>query len=124
MTRSARLRISETLEELQRRVCKAYGAEYVPPAPGTKVGIALQTMGRTPVSAVRLKPTETTCGWFIFAGAEWSDDADFYQPLCVEHLPDYCESALPFLALPPGWRFHTDGQKEYGASFDPTLLQT
>jgi hypothetical protein len=116
--------MAETLEDLQRRVCKAYGAEYTPPAPGSKVGIALQTMGRAPIHAVRHPPTATTCGWYIFAGDEWSDAPNFYQPLCVEHLAEYCKFALPFLALPPGWWFHTDGQGQYGASFDPKLLQT
>jgi hypothetical protein len=115
--------VAETLEGLQRRVCEAYGAEFTPPAAGSKVGIALRTMGRTPIRAVRTPPTETTCGWYIFAGDEWSDDPDFYRPLCVEHMAEYCELALPFLALPPGWRFHTDGREGYGASFDPNLLQ-
>jgi hypothetical protein len=112
----------ETLEDLQRRVCRAYQADYVPPTPGSKVGIALQTMDRSPIHAVRLPPTETTCGWYIFAGDEWSDDPNFYQPMCVEHMAQYCKFALPFLALPPGWRFFTDGKGQYGASFDPKVL--
>src|SRR5262249_2972439 len=62
------------LKELQRRVCKAYRAEYTPPLPGSKVGIALQTIGRTPIRAVRLPPTETTCGWYIYACDEWSSE--------------------------------------------------
>ena len=115
--------MAATLEELQRRVCEAYGVDYTPPLPGSKVGIALQTLDRTPVHAVRLPPTETTCGWYIYAGDEWSDDPDFYQPLCVEHMAKYCENAVPFLALPPGWWFYTDGKGNYEASFDPKLLE-
>jgi hypothetical protein len=34
----------------------------------------------------------------------------------------YCKFALPFLCLPPGWWFHTDGKGQYGASFDEKLL--
>ena len=109
-------------EELQRHVCKLYGAEYTPPLPGSKVGIALQTMGRTPIQGVRHPPTQTTCGWYIFAGEEWSDDPNFYQPLCVEHMDKYCAFALPFLCLPPGWWFFTDGKGQYGAWFDEKLL--
>jgi hypothetical protein len=100
----------EALEEQQRRVCAAHQAEFVPPAPGSKVGIALQTLGQVPIHGVRVPPTESTCGWFLFAGEQWSDAADFYQPLCVEHVAKYCEPALPFLGLAPGWRFMTDGQ--------------
>jgi hypothetical protein len=115
--------MDETLEELQRRICKAYGAEYTPPISGSKVGIALQTMGRTPIQATRTPPTDTTCGWYIYAGDQWSDDPAFYQGLCVEHLAEYCKFALPFLALPPGWWFHTDGKGQYRAEYDAELLK-
>jgi hypothetical protein len=114
--------MEETIADIQRRICKAYGAEFIPPAPGSKVGIALQTMDRTPINGVRTPPTETTCGWYIYAGDEWSDDPDFYKPICVEHMGEYCKFALPFLALPPGWWFHTDGQGEFAAAFDPKFL--
>ena len=91
-------------------MCRTFGTGFEPPAPGTKVGIALQTLTRIPIHGVRLAPTETTCGWYIYAGDEGSDAPDFYQPLCVEHVAEYCRFALPFLCLPPGWRFVTDGK--------------
>ncbi|MGL4552285.1 MAG: immunity protein Imm33 domain-containing protein [Gemmataceae bacterium] len=100
----------ESLTEQQQAVCRANGAAFDPPAPGTVVGIALRTLGRLPIHGVRVPPTETTCGWYLHAGDEPSDADDFYQPLCVEHLPAYCAPALPFVGLPPGWRFMTDGQ--------------
>ena len=102
--------MAETLYELQQRICLTYGASFDPPVPGTKVGIAIQTLERTPVHGVRVAQTETTCGWYFHAGDEWSDDVNFYQPLCVEHLAEYCKFALPFLCLPSGWRFMTDGK--------------
>ncbi|MFO0848038.1 MAG: hypothetical protein U0871_05710 [Gemmataceae bacterium] len=101
--------MADPAAELQRRTCQAFGAGFDPPAPGTKVGIALRTLDRIPVHGVRLAPTETTCGWYIYAGDEWSDAPDFYQPLCVEHVADCCPAAVPFLGLPPGWHFLTDG---------------
>ncbi|QEG30010.1 hypothetical protein GobsT_48100 [Gemmata obscuriglobus] len=100
----------EPLQELQQRICRTYGAGFEPPAPGSKVGLAIPTLDRIPIHGVRLAPTDTTCGWYIYAGGEWSDAADFYQPLCVEHMADYCRLAVPFLGLPPGWRFMIDGQ--------------
>ncbi len=100
----------KSLEAVQRAVCHDRGMEFLPPAPGSKVGIALQTLGRLPIHGVRLAPTATTCGWYIFAGDDWSDADNFYQPLCVEHLEEHCPAALPFLGLPAGWRFLTDGQ--------------
>lgn len=101
--------MAESLHELQERICRTYGAGVEPPLPGTKVGIALDTLDRVPIYGVRLPPTATTCGWYIHAG-DSSDADDFYKPLCVEHLADYCQFALPFLYLPPGWRFMTDGK--------------
>ena len=100
----------ESLTKQQRAVCHDHGADYLPPATGSKVGIALQTLGRVPVHGVRLPPTATTCGWYIHAGDGWSDADDFYQPLCVEHLSGYCAFVLPLLALPPGWRFMADAE--------------
>lgn len=98
----------ESLTDQQRDVCREHGAEYMPPAAGSKVGIALQTLGQLPVHGIRVPPTETTCGWYIYAGDESSDAEDFYQPLCVEHLDKYCAFVMPLLALPPGWRFMAD----------------
>ena len=100
----------ESLTDQQRGICRDHGAAFAPPAPGSKVGIALQTLGRLPVHGVRLPPTDTTCGWYIYAGDEWSDADEFYQPLCVEHLAGYCAFVLPLLGLPPGWRFMADGR--------------
>lgn len=115
--------MAETIEEMQRRICRAYGAKYFPPLLGSKVGIALQTMDFSPIHAVRLLPTETTCGWYIYAGDEWSEDPNYYQPLCVEHMEKHCPVALPFLALPPGWRFLTDGKGKLDAWFAEELLK-
>lgn len=101
--------MAESAEELQRHICHKFGAAVDAPLPGTRVGIALQTLHLLPIYGVRVTPTEGMCGWYIHAG-EWSDAVDFYQALCVEHLAEYCKFALPFLCLPPGWRFMTDGK--------------
>ena len=87
------------------------------------MGLALQTICRVPIHGVRIPPTEAVCGWYIFAGDEWSDDPNFYQPMCVEHLEQYCKFAMPFVCLPPGWRFLTDGRGYIDAWFDEAILQ-
>lgn len=84
-------------------ICRRFDAECLPPEPAQKVGIALDSLGNVSLHAVRLNPENGTCGWYIYGG-EYSDDADFYQPLHVAHLGDYCPSILPCLALPPGRR--------------------
>ena len=87
----------------QLEICQRFGAEFMPPESGQKVGIALDSLGRAPLHAVRLAPENGTCGWYIYCG-EYSTDAAFYQPLHVAHLDDYCPRIGPYLALPPGWR--------------------
>ncbi len=46
-----------------------------------------------------------TCGWYLWAGEEFSWDADFFQPVHVEHLRLWRPEVSQYLALPPGWRF-------------------
>jgi hypothetical protein len=115
--------MAETLEELQRRICQNYGAAFDPPAPGSRVGLALDTLERLPVHGVRIAPSETTCGWFIHGGDEWSDRPDFYKPLRWELVELVCRCAAPFLGLPPGWRFVTDGGEHFEAWFDEAALR-
>jgi len=97
-------------ETQQRAVCDLHGAEFSPPSPGSRVGIALQTLGTQPLNGMRINPEGGVCGWYLWAGGEPSDEDDFYQPMCVEHIADKCPAAMLFLALPPGWRFLTDGE--------------
>jgi len=109
-------------EARQQAVCEQHGTEFLPPAPGSKVGIAIQTLRRQPLNGMRIEPEGGVCGWYLWAGDEPSTADDFYQPMCVEHLADHCPDALPFLALPPGWRFLTDGQV-VDAWYDSALIE-
>ncbi len=111
------------LDDIQRSICRRFGATFDPPQPRSRLGIALQTMGRVPIHGVRIPITPPACGWYVWAGDTWSAEPDFYQPLCVDHLETHCNGALPFLALPPGWRFLTDGKGYSEAWFDEDVLQ-
>jgi hypothetical protein len=94
----------------QKAVCDQHEAGFHPPALDSQVGIAIETLHLQPLNGMRIAPEGGVCGWYLWAGGEPSDAVDFYKPLCVEHLAEYCPAALPFLALPPGWRFLTDGE--------------
>jgi hypothetical protein len=108
--------------DIQRALCQRYDAAFMPVSEESRVGIALQTLGDLPLNGLRIPETEGVSGWYLWGGGEPSDAPDFYQPLCVEHLPEYCREALPFLGLPPGWRFLTDGEYT-DVWFDETLPQ-
>jgi hypothetical protein len=97
----------------QRDTCDRYGVEFVPAPRRLKVGIARNVReGILPINGLRHPPAGETAGWYIWAGEEMSDDPNFFEPLHVEHLVEWCPHALRFLGLPPGWRFLVAGDYE------------
>ena len=90
----------------QREICDRYGASYIPCDLNLKVGISRSVKsGAVPINGLRVAPERDTCGWYIWAGEEWSDDADFFVPLHAVHLEARAPIVLPYLGLAPGWRF-------------------
>jgi hypothetical protein len=92
--------------ESAEQVCRRFGVAPVPCTAGEKLGISENgRKGRVPVHGLRIPPKDGTCGWFIWADEEMSDDPKFFVPLHVEHLSSECPLVVPYLHLPPGWRF-------------------
>jgi hypothetical protein len=87
-----------------------------------KIGIAKNVLDRLlPVNGLRHPPAGDTTGWYIWAGETPSSDDDFFVPVHVSHLEQWCPEAIPFLGLPPGWRFIAAPGHE-DVWFDPDLL--
>jgi hypothetical protein len=63
-------------------------------------------MDGVPVNGLRHAPEPGTSGWFIWAGGaiDQSDDA-YFRPVHMAHLEGMHPEVMPYLALPPGWRF-------------------
>lgn len=92
-------------ESEQRQICQQYEVFHYPATPGSKVGISTNVKdGIPPLNGLRHPPAGSTSGWYIWAGEEYSKDPDFFVPLHVAHLVDWCPAAIPYLGLPPGWR--------------------
>ncbi len=87
----------------QLKICQRFNSNFVPPEQTQKVGIAMNSLQRLPLNALRLAPTEDTSGWYVWGG-EISDSPDFFAPLHVSHIPGKCPALVPYLALAPGWR--------------------
>jgi hypothetical protein len=104
----------------QSEICKAFGSLFQPPGADERLGIALSTLGKLPLSALRHPPERGTCGWYIWGG-EFSDDPEFFQPLHVHHLVQHAAQLVPYLALGPGWRVLLAPQQTE-VWYDPTLL--
>lgn len=106
----------------QARIAATYGSQLVVPEPTDKVGAAANVrQGIWPINGLRHQPEGDTCGWYIWAGEDFSQDPDFFLPVHVSHLSEWCPAALPYLGLAPGWRFLIAPDYE-DVWFDPSLL--
>lgn len=111
------------IEEMQKEICKKYDAEFLCSQSDLKVGISTNVReGMFPVNGLRHPPAGDTTGWYIYAGEVSSDDPDFYKPLHVEHIDDWCPQIKKYLGLAPGWRFLIAGDYE-DVWFDESLLE-
>lgn len=106
----------------ERELCERHGALWAPSPPDLKVGVARNVRsGALPINGLRHPPSHDTTGWYIWAGEEPSADPDFFVPVHVRHLEEWCPDVLRFLGLPPGYRFLVAGDHE-DVWFDPSLL--
>jgi hypothetical protein len=111
------------IEDLQKDVCKKYETKFFASPSNLKVGISLNVRdGIVPINGLRHPPEGDTTGWYIYAGeGEIPDDNEFFKPLHVEHLDEWCPQIKKYLGLPPGWRFLIAGDYE-DVWFDESLL--
>ena len=94
----------DDLHKLQLVICEKYGADFVALPAHLKVGISKDVKENVyPLNALRHPSEGDTSGWYIWAG-EFSNASDFFVPLHISHLPDWCPEILPYLGLAPGWR--------------------
>ncbi|MCP3973653.1 MAG: hypothetical protein GY720_04090 [bacterium] len=110
------------LEPGHFEVCESFVVDPEPPAVGTKLGVAANVRSDTvPLHGLRHPPEGDTNGWYLWRG-EYSDDPDFFVPLHFEHVGERAPEAIPYVALPPGWRFLVATDRE-DIWFDATLLE-
>lgn len=91
--------------ESQKRICKKHGFNFESSSFDSKVAIALNVKdSKLPIHALRHPSTKNLTGWYIWSG-DYSEDNDFFKPLHVTHLEEWCPVILPYLGLPAGIRF-------------------
>ncbi len=110
------------VEAAQREVCVRYEVKPVPAPASLKVGIARNVReGLLPINGLRHQPEDDTTGWYVWAGGEASQDPEFFVPVHVEHLTEWFPDVIPYLQLPPGYRFRiAPGHEDVWR--DPALL--
>lgn len=91
----------------QVSLCQRFGVTADIPLGVQKVGLSRNARSGevSPLNGLRHSAVGDTSGWYIWAGGEPDTSADFFEPVHVEHLPKLCPQAIPYLGLPPGWRF-------------------
>jgi hypothetical protein len=106
----------------EQTICEWKGVEPLKPEAGTKLGIALGTLGKEPINGLRQNPEKGTNGWYIWCGDEMSQDDILFSPLHVEHIEEYLPEVKEYLDLPPGYRFLIDGNNYEDVWFEQELL--
>jgi hypothetical protein len=106
----------------EQTVCECKGVEPVKPETGSKLGIAIETIGKMPINGLRHKEENGTNGWYIWCGEEMSQEEDFFSPLHIEHIKEYLPEVEEYLDLPPGYRFLVDGNNYEDVWYDEELL--
>lgn len=95
-------------------VCSRVGAVPAPLSPSDRIAIsrtllplALRPRDRFltwPINGLRLEAHGNMCGWYLWAGPDFSTDPDWFSVIHFHHL-DRSLPFFPYLTLPPGWRF-------------------
>jgi hypothetical protein len=106
----------------QKALCFKRAVSYVPSPPDSKLGFALSTKGKLPINGLRLPLAGDTNGWYIWCGENFSNDAEFFEPLHASHFYEDYPEVAKFLGLPPGFRF-LFSQDHVDVWFDESLLK-
>jgi len=106
----------------QRSICEKYCAGFVPSSPKLKMGISDAALrGVLPLHGLRRAPEADTSGWYIWSG-DYSENADFFVPIHVEHVLSEGMVFAQYLGLAPGWRFLIGEEGYEDVWFDKNLL--
>ena len=107
----------------QKEICLRFGAEYELAAAGLMLGISRNFLsGVLPLNGLRHLQEGQSCGWFLWAGEEFSDAPDFFEVWHVHHLLERRPDVAKYLGLAPGWRFLVAGDFE-DVWFDSKLIE-
>ncbi|HFC8548897.1 TPA: hypothetical protein ACFRHE_000983 [Neisseria lactamica] len=105
-------------------ICKKYNTEIYPVSDVSKIGVAenVKQANLYPINGLRHRPKGDTNGWYIWAGENFSYNKNFFLPLYTFHLQIWRPEIIPFLTLPPGYRFLIGENGYEDVWFDELLL--
>ena len=107
----------------QQEICSRFGADYEPSNLDLMVGISENfCSGIWPLNGLRHPPQGQTCGWYLWAGEQGSEEAGFFRSWHLQHLIEARPEVAKYLGLAAGWRFLIAPDYE-DVWFDSKLLE-
>jgi hypothetical protein len=107
---------------LQRRMCRRYATDFAEASPDSGIRISANARpGEWPLNGLRQVPEGGGSGWYVWSGETLSPDPDFFLPYHVSDVSGLLPAVLPYLGLPPGWRFLL-GEDHEDVWYDAELL--
>lgn len=107
--------------EKQKEICSIYNSIWHPVHNTLNVGVS-KDLSSIPLNGLRHPAEVGATGWFIWSG-EFSDDENFFKPLCVEHLLQIRPDIVIYLGLDVGFRFLIDSNGYQDVWYDESLLK-
>ena len=108
--------------EKQKEICEKYNSKWKPINQKSKIGIS-ENLNLEKLNGLRHKTEKGKVCWYIWSG-EYSEDADFFKPICAEHLLQRNPKIIKYLALEDGFRFLITASGYEDVWFDENLLKT
>jgi len=107
--------------EIQKEICKKYDSQWKPINKILKIGIS-KNLTLNPLNGLRHNSEQGTTGWFIWSG-EYSEDENFFEPICAEHLLQIRPEIINYLGLDVGFRFLIDSNDYEDVWFDKNISE-
>ncbi len=104
----------------QKEICVIHDSIWQPVHGKLNVGVSTD-LSSIPLNGLRHPAEVGTTGWFIWSG-EFSDDKNFFKPLCVEHLLQIRPEIVIYLGLDVGFRFQINSSGYQDVWYDESLL--
>lgn len=103
----------------QKDLCIKFNSQWKPINKKLKIG-ASANLDKDPIHGLRHPSDKGTTGWFIWTG-DYSENNDFFQPICAAHLLQIRPDIIKFLGLDIGFRFVGDKNGYEDVWFDEKL---
>jgi len=106
--------------EKQKNICEKYGSNWKPINKKLNIGVS-ENLDLKILNGLRNRTKKGEVCWFIWSG-EYSEDDNFFQPICAEHLMQKKPKLIDYLGLDEGFRFLITEDGYEDVWFDQKLL--